>query len=203
MTKRPDKDLFSLLRQVNATLGRGPRQGQHVKPGQNKVLKMLNKHGSMSQTEILKKLGIRSSSLYDLLRKLENDGYITRQRCKKFNALTVDITEKGRVAALESELSTKERDMTFFGKLDTTDKEDLIRILNTLLDTWEETEGASSETEAKRRERRWKENEELQGRQRDAEKEKLENAEPLALQGKGEKTKGAERFTYSRKTAIG
>ena len=117
----------------------------------------------MSQTELLEKLGIRSSSLYELLQKLENDGYISRQRSGQYNALNVSITEKGHIAALENELSNKERDATLFGKLNKQDKADLIRILNTLLDIWEED---SEETEGECREREWKENERLQDRQR-------------------------------------
>ena len=166
MTKKQDKDLFSLLRQVNAALGRGPRQGLSVKPGQNKILKMLSeREGSMAQTELLQELGIRPPSLYELLQKLENEELIVRHRAKQFNALVVNITEKGRIAALENELSNSERDLTFFGSLNKEDKSDLTRILNTLLASWGD---APAETEGQRRERRWKENEELQSKQREA-----------------------------------
>lgn len=154
-----NKDIFSLLREVTAALGRGPRQGFSVRPGQNKVLKTLNKHDSMRQQELLAVLGIRPASLSELLGKLEKDGYITRQRSGRVtNEFVVEITEKGRISALENELSVKERDEALFGKLEPQEKNELARILNKLLAIWGDD---PDETEGERRERRWKENEQL------------------------------------------
>jgi DNA-binding MarR family transcriptional regulator len=157
------KDLFSLLREVNANLGRGPRQGLSVRPGQNKVLKILNHYTTMRQQDLLKHVGIQAGSLSELLGKLEKEEYISRKRnedCK--TEIIVDITEKGRISALENEFSNKERDIALFGGLDVQEKEALEKILNKLLFLWKDDE---DETRAERRERQWKENAHMQAEQ--------------------------------------
>lgn len=165
MGHKKNNDLFSLLREVNYTLGRGPRQGLSVRPGQNKVLKILNKHDTMRQQDLLKKLGIRAGSLSELLRKLEKDEYITRERnAQNKSEIIVSITEQGRIIALESEVSMMERDIELFSCLEADEKKELIRLLNKLLETWSESE---TESEGERREKRWEENTQLQETQRE------------------------------------
>lgn len=169
MSYKPKKDLYSLLHEVSITMGRGPRQGLATRPGQNKVLKILNKQedGSMLQQELLKKLGIRAASLSELLRKLEKEDYVSRQRSPRGgNEILVTITEKGRISAIECELSERERDEELFGCLTADERAELIRVLNKLLGTWREADG---EDEGARRERRWKENAQMQDEQREIE----------------------------------
>lgn len=159
MAYKPKHDLYSLLHETAVSMGRGPYQGLAVRPGQNKVLKILNKKDSMLQKELLEELGIRASSLSELLRKLENDGYIERERTRRGMEIRVTITEKGRVSALEREMATKERDEALFGCLNEEERADLTRILNKLLGTWRDAE---NETEGERRDRRWAENAAMQ-----------------------------------------
>lgn len=166
MAYKSKNDLYSLLHETGIAMGRGPRQGLAVRPGQNKVLKILDKHGEMLQRDLLDKLGIRAASLSELLRKLENDGYVTRRRSEvKGSAIIVTITEKGRISALECQLAQKERDEELFGCLTSEERDQLCGLLNKLLGTWRE---ADNETEGQRRERRWKENAAAQQTQREA-----------------------------------
>lgn len=166
MTYKPKKDLYSLLHETGIAMGRGPRQGLVVRPGQNKVLKILNKNGEMRQKDLLDKLGIRAASLSELLRKLEKDEYVTRRRSEtNGKEIIVAITETGRISALECELAKKERDEELFGCLNEEEREQLCVLLNKLLGAWREADG---ETDGERRERRWKENEQLQETQREA-----------------------------------
>lgn len=167
MSRKYKKDLYSLLHEASISMGRGPRQGLSVRPGQNKVLKILNKQedGTLLQQELLKMLGIRAASLSELLRKLEDEGYVSRARSKRGGTeLLVTITEKGRISAIECELSEKERDAELFGCLNPDEREELVRVLNKLLDVWYEAEG---ETEGSRKERRWRENAKAQDEQRE------------------------------------
>lgn len=166
MTYKPKQDLYSLLHETGIAMGRGPRQGLVVRPGQNKVLKILNSCGEMRQKELQDKLGIRAASLSELLRKLEKDEYVTRRRSQvSGKEIIVAITEKGRISALECELAKKERDEELFGCLSAEERQQLSTLLNKLLGTWREADG---ETDGQRRERRWKENEQLQEMQREA-----------------------------------
>ena len=160
------QDLYTLLHQVSIRMGRGSRQGLAVRPGQNKVLKTLEKYdGEMRQRALLDELGIRAGSLSELLRKLEDDGYIERRRNEqKKSEIIVSITERGHISALESRMSEKERDVELFSCLDDQERADLARILTKLLDDWDEKD---PETEGARRERRWLENAAAQAEQRE------------------------------------
>lgn len=159
-----ERDLYSLLHNVSTRMGRGPRQGLSVRPGQNKVLSILNEHDSMHQQDLLAKLGIRAGSLSELLRKLENDGYITRHRDEENKSrIVVEITEKGRISALERELSRKERDEELFGQLSAAEKEELSALLVKLLDIWTAQDEL---TVGERRESHWAQVEREQDRAR-------------------------------------
>jgi DNA-binding MarR family transcriptional regulator len=166
MGYKPKKDLFSLLHEVNSAIGRGPRQGLSVRPGQNKVLKVLTKNNdTMRQQDLLSHLGIRAGSLSELLGKLEKDGYITRHRNEENKSeIIVDITELGRISALESEMAVDERDRELFGCLTAEEKTEVTRILNKLLEHWEQD---SDETEGERRGHRWHEIATMQDIERD------------------------------------
>jgi DNA-binding MarR family transcriptional regulator len=160
---KQNKDLFSLLQEVSANLGRGPRQGLSVRPGQNKVLKILNHYTSMRQQDLLKQVGTKAGSLSELLSKLEKEDYIARKRNEERKTeIIVDITEKGRISVLENEFSNEERDVALFGGLEVEEKEALEKILNKLLFLWKDDE---DETRAARRERQWKENAHMQAEQ--------------------------------------
>ena len=162
---KPKNDLYALLHEVSISMGRGPRQGLVVRPGQNKVLKILDKKGTMRQKDLLSELGIRAGSLSELLRKLEDDNYIERKRAgADRREIEVSITERGRISALESIMSEKERDEELFSTLTDEERAQLSGILNKLLANWQESSG---ETEGVRRERRWRENTRMQEEQRE------------------------------------
>ena len=167
MPYKPKNDLYSLLHETGISMGRGPRQKLATRPGQNKVLRILNEQsdGSLRQQDLLKRLGIRAASLSELLKKLEKDGYITRDRTSTGgNEAIVGIPEKGRVSALEREMAAKERDEALFGCLSEDERATLIELLNKLLGTWRKDDG---ETDGERRERRWRENAAMQEEQRE------------------------------------
>lgn len=165
MPCKSKKDLYSLLHEVSISMGRGPRQGLVVRPGQNKVLKILDKKGTMRQKDLLAELGIRAGSLSELLRKLEDDNYIERKRAgADRREIEISITERGRISALESIMSEKERDEELFSSLTNEERSQLSSILNKLLENWQED---SKETAGQRRERRWAENARMQDEERE------------------------------------
>ena len=155
---KPKHDLYALLHQVSIDMGRGPRRGLVTRPGQNKILKTLDKteDGEMLQTQLKERLGVGAGTVSEILMKMEKEGFIERRRSNRGGReLIVSITEKGRIIALESRLSEEERDTELFGCLDEEDRKELDRILNKLLKAWHEDNG---ETLGERRERRWEEN---------------------------------------------
>jgi DNA-binding MarR family transcriptional regulator len=160
-------NLYSLLHRVSLSLGRGPRQGRATAPGQNKILKILSKtdNGEMLQRELLDVLGIRAASLSELLKKLEREGYVTREKSRSGgNNIVVKITETGRISALERRLSEKERDAALFECLTKQERKDLASTLGKLLDAWE---SADARTEGQRREDRWRERADAQAEEQE------------------------------------
>lgn len=76
------------------------------KGSQRRVLFFLRERGPMTQREILEEMGVRASSLSELLSKLETKGYVKKEKSEtdKRN-YNVSITEEG-IRALE-EMHTK------------------------------------------------------------------------------------------------
>ncbi|WP_272698899.1 MarR family winged helix-turn-helix transcriptional regulator [Desulfovibrio sp. Fe33] len=69
--------LFRLASRLMARACHGLDQAQHA---QHRVLSLLLENGPMPQGELLEILDVRSSSLSELLRKLEDRGLILRER---------------------------------------------------------------------------------------------------------------------------
>lgn len=158
MSYKPKNDLYSLLHEVSIDMGRGPRRGLSTRPGQNKIAKILEKSedGELPQPVLREKVGVQAGTLSELLIKMEKEGLVERRRSKRGGReLIVSVTEKGRICALESRLSERERDEELFGFMNDHDREELTRILNMILEKWHEQTG---ETLGERRERRWAEN---------------------------------------------
>ena len=71
------------------------------KGSQRRVLFLLRQHGPMTQRDILEAMGVRASSLSELLSKLEAKGYVNKEKSEadKRN-YNVSITDSG-IQALE------------------------------------------------------------------------------------------------------
>jgi len=90
-------DLAHLFRYASRMMARachghkGDHGGHHA---QGKLLSILGKRGTISQSELLEILDVRSSSLSELLSKLERKGLVTRERNeadrRSFNVTATD-----------------------------------------------------------------------------------------------------------------
>ncbi len=88
---------YHLLHLRQDALGADPRHGQ------GRILALLKKAPDISQKELSYLLDIRQQSLGELLRKLEQNEYITREPSETDKrAMMVHLTEKGRSAPLHS-----------------------------------------------------------------------------------------------------
>lgn len=74
------QELALLFRRVSRLMSRASHRCDHAHHAQARVLGIVRERGSISQAELLDLLDVRSSSLSELLGKLERAGLITRTR---------------------------------------------------------------------------------------------------------------------------
>ncbi len=76
---------------------RHKEEGFDPRQGQGRILALLKKADNLTQKELAYLLNIRQQSLGELLRKLEQGGYITREPSQKDKrAMMIRLTEKGK-----------------------------------------------------------------------------------------------------------
>lgn len=114
----------------------GPRMhGMH--PGKHRVLAALSDVESISQKDLLDKLGVSAAALSEMLRKLEAHELITRKRDENDKrVINVAITEKGAVRYAEAEMMRAERNEKLFAALTPEEREQLGGLLVKLIDAW-------------------------------------------------------------------
>ncbi len=107
MTK--NMELFSKLAKIERLMhreqGRLHREGRHfadTSRGQGRILAMLKIKDGISTKELSYLLGIRVSSLNEMLAKMEKNGYISRKPSAKDKRVSIIyVTEKGRSEIFE------------------------------------------------------------------------------------------------------
>lgn len=112
--------------------------------GQGRVLKLLKMQPEISQRDLLELLDMRPQSLGDLLRKLEQKGYITRTpSAQDKRVMMIRLTEKGRNAEVQDD-----RELGFealFDCLSDEEQAQLSAYLERILDSWQENEPDASD----------------------------------------------------------
>lgn len=108
------------------------------KRGQLKVLKLLKERGSITQKELLEVLTLKSGSVSETVKKLENQGFITKEKDKKDKRrINITITDKGVEYLEENMKINSEQEKILFTSLSEKEQEDLKRILEKLFSDWE------------------------------------------------------------------
>ncbi len=107
--------------------------------GRGHIMVTLLKQGVMTQRDLMHNTDVRSSSISELLGKMEADGWVTREKdeADKRN-LRILLTEKGMVEAQTQLESQKQSTQELFNVLDEQEKQQLETILGKLLDSWKE-----------------------------------------------------------------
>ncbi len=110
----------------------GPRSGQR------KILRWLSVTGSMPQQELQERLKLKSSSISEILPKLESAGLLTRHRdeADKRHSI-VTITEAGRAQAAKDRDNREHQLLRIFGVLSKEEQQQLLTMLETLNERWE------------------------------------------------------------------
>ena len=124
-------DLYTLMRACGHILY---HQGGR-KSGQGRILRILSHCEAMSQRELQEVLGIQTGSLSEILAKLENAGFIERERDEADRRRSVvRLTPAGRNHAEECCRDGERQDM--FSALDEGQREQLKKLLTILLADW-------------------------------------------------------------------
>ena len=107
------------------------------KRGQLKVLKLIKERGTITQKELLEALTLKSGSVSEVVKKLENQGYIVKTRnSEDRRKIDITLTDEGK-AFLESQLEIyREQEKVLFTSLSTEEQEELIMLLNKLFEDW-------------------------------------------------------------------
>lgn len=107
--------------------------------GQHRVLYLLYRYGNMTQRELMGFRGIRSASLSEVLSKMEENGFVQRERsAQDRRKVLITLTQHG---ILEAERFGKERQETaevFFQVLENEQKQQLGEALERLIHNWQE-----------------------------------------------------------------
>lgn len=108
------------------------------KRGQLKVLKLLKKRGSITQKELLEVLTLKSGSVSETVKKLENQGFIIKEKDESDRRkINITITDTGMKYLEENMKINSEQEKILFTSLSEKEQEDLKRILEKLFSDWE------------------------------------------------------------------
>lgn len=109
------------------------------KGSQRRVLFFLREHGPLTQREILEEMGVRASSLSELLSKLEAKGYVKKEKSaadkRNYN---VSITEEGILALEEMHAAHQAAMSDLLSGLEPDERRQLAALLSKLHDLWSE-----------------------------------------------------------------
>ena len=119
--------------------GAGHHHGPHH--GQMRILRMLGQHEVITQRELMDALQVRSSSLSELLIKLEARGAITRSRDEEDRrGMLIRLTPQGREMINAHECERSALSDQLFTVLSEQEQQALEGILLKLMSAWEQQE---------------------------------------------------------------
>lgn len=109
------------------------------KRGQARILNLLMENGEMSQRRIQDIIDIKSGSLSELVRKMEAEELISREKDEADRRnITIKITSKGIECAKENSQMLKKQEQVMFNSLSEHEQEQLYTLLQKLIDDWNE-----------------------------------------------------------------
>ena len=132
-------ELTTLLQYASRLMGRMHHCHHHMHRGQHaqgKVISILLEHGPISQSQLLEILDIRSSSLSELISKLERNGLISRER-NEADRRSFIVSATKEAEDMFSNVENNERGSAEqpFASLENEEKEELRRLLLKIVDS--------------------------------------------------------------------
>ena len=107
------------------------------KASQARALRILENSGEMTQRQLRDEMGIKQSSLSELVKKLEDQALITRDSIPEdHRQLLIRITEAGRERTRENRQNRQKESIELLAALSDEEQEQLAGLLTKLLDSW-------------------------------------------------------------------
>lgn len=114
------------------------RHHTYAKGSQERILLIINHHHDMTQRQLMNEVKIRSSSLSEVLKKIEDNEYIVRFPSKEDKRnMIINITPKGEKEVENIKIQHAKMEKNLFSMLEDEEKETLSKLLNKLLAGWE------------------------------------------------------------------
>ncbi|GEM_PF-865733 len=111
------------------------RRGQ--RPGQNRVMFMLHRYGSITQKELQEILQIQQGSLSELLSEMDSSGLIERKRNPEDRRqVVISLTPEGKEVEHANHQRVVKENMELFSSLSQEEQDELYRMLRVLLEDW-------------------------------------------------------------------
>lgn len=127
--------LIQLLRRCGHYLHFHSGQGRF---SQNRTLRILNEHGEVTQRQLQDLMGIQQGSLSEVVKKLEGQGLIVRERgLSDQRQLLIRVTEKGKELNRQNCEIRRQQTQALVAALDGEERQRLLELLAKLLDSWE------------------------------------------------------------------
>lgn len=133
-TTERQRDLGGLLHRIHKILSRFHQRQDHAHHAQFRCLAIISQNTPMRQNKLQEMLDVRSSSLSELLQKLEKNGLITR--CQNENdrrSYVLSATEKGRMYISTNKQSRMQQSEQMFACLSEEEKEQLEKIFQKII----------------------------------------------------------------------
>ncbi len=107
------------------------------KRGQTKILRILAEQGDMMQRKIQDILDIKSGSLSEMVRKMEADGLILREKQEEDKRnIYIKLTQKGRVKIEQDLARMKKEEEILFNALSEEEQEQFYELCSKLIKSW-------------------------------------------------------------------
>lgn len=104
-----------------------------IYPGQPPVLILLERHEGISQKELARKLHIRPATLTVMLRRMEQNGWVTRRPDPDDQRVSrVSLTEQGKELSTRAKATMQSMSEVLFGSMSGEELAQLQRLLNRL-----------------------------------------------------------------------
>jgi DNA-binding MarR family transcriptional regulator len=136
-----DEDLTRLFHRAAKMMARMHHRHDNAHHGQSHVYSILKKRGPMNQKDLLNLLNVRSSSLSEILKKLERRGLIVRERNKADKrSFIVSAVHKGEKGCHGHSKNPKSKMNEIFNILEADEKDQLKTLLGKLIQHMEQTD---------------------------------------------------------------
>lgn len=136
-TRTPEEQLTCLLRFCGKTL----HHGMGGKCSQDRILMILDRHGTVTQRALMDMIGIQSGSMSEVLGKIEEAGLLSRVKHESDKRnVDVMLTEAGKEEAARVRQRRTELESILYAPLDEDEKRQLIVLLRKLKEAWQADE---------------------------------------------------------------